>query len=124
MQDERELYAYNDNEFEPEGDEYSEDAEDGFGDEEEEEEEEVSISVSSDEDEDLGEVPEGETPPTAVVTTEHPATAAKSSKRAGGKASAATLPTKKTGPRDCCQEVPANESGESSGHQDREKVCR
>ncbi len=51
MQDERKLYAQNDNEFEPEADEYPEEVEDGFG--EEEEEEEVSISVSSDDDEDL-----------------------------------------------------------------------
>ena len=45
MQDEYKLYAYADNPFEAESDEYPDEVEDGFDDDEEEEE--VSIIVSS-----------------------------------------------------------------------------
>ena len=49
MQEDRRLFANSDGEFEPEADEYTEDLEDGFGDDEEEEEE-VIVALSSDDD--------------------------------------------------------------------------
>ncbi len=58
----------------PRRDEYSEDLEDGFGDDEEEEE--VSISVSSDDDEDVDEAEEAEKKLVHpdISTSEHPET--------------------------------------------------